>query len=69
MEAKFYANILSTSSSLKFAKSCSHLELDNTLDILAIRVRILGGEVDGLTDAEGDCLLGLAGGTSVIWDR
>ena len=46
-----------------------YLELDNTLDVLAIGVGILGGEVDGLTDAEDDRLFGLAGGTSVTWDQ
>ena len=45
-----------------------YLELDNTLDVLAIGVGILGGEVDGLTDAEDDRLFGLAGGTSVTWE-
>merc|ERR1712210_146108 len=45
----------------------SALELDNTLDVLAIGVRLLGGEVDGLTDGEGDRLLGLARGTSVTF--
>ena len=47
----------------------SHLELDNTLDVLAINVRFLGGEVNGLADAEGDCLLRLTGGTRVTWDQ
>ena len=46
-----------------------YLELDNTLDVLAIGVGILGGEVDGLANPEGDCLLRLAGGTSVTWDQ
>ena len=46
-----------------------YLELDNTLDVLAINVRFLGGEVNGLADAEGDCLLRLTGGTRVTWDQ
>ena len=49
--------------------SLSHLELNKTLDVLAICVRLLGGEVNRLSNGECDCLLGLAGGTSVTWDQ
>ena len=45
-----------------------YLELDNTLDVLAIGVGILGGEVDGLANPESDCLLGLSRRTSVTWE-
>ena len=44
-----------------------YLELDDTLDVLAVGVGILGGEVDGLANSESDCLLGLARRTSVTW--
>merc|ERR1719229_1288928 len=41
------------------------LELDDTLDVLAVGVGILGGEVDRLANSESDRLLGLARRTSV----
>ena len=46
----------------------SYLELDDTLDVLAVGVGILGGEVDGLANSESDRLLGLARRTSVTWE-
>ena len=46
-----------------------YLELDNTLDILAISIVFLSWEVNRLPNGQGDRLLGLAGGTSEIWDR
>merc|ERR1712203_290695 len=41
------------------------LELDDTLDVLAVGVGILGGEVDRLANSESDRLLRLARRTSV----
>merc|ERR1712088_183886 len=41
------------------------LELDDTLAVLAVGVGILGGEVDGLANSEGDRLFRLARRTSV----
>ena len=45
-----------------------YLELDDTLDVLAVGVGILGGEVDRLANPESDRLLGLARRTSVTWE-
>ena len=45
-----------------------YLELDDTLDVLAVGVGILGGEVDRLANSEGDRLFGLARRTSVTWE-
>ena len=42
-----------------------YLEFDDTLDVLAVGVGILGGEVDRLANSEGNRLLGLARWTSV----
>ena len=48
-----------------FISSQQRLELDDTLDVLAVGVGILGGEVDRLANSESDRLLGLARRTSV----